>query len=71
MFSLLILQTLRKTLNSSNLSHVQIVAADGGFESISKAILNDKELNASVSIVGYVYFVSVLSETLYLALATL
>ena len=46
------LQTLRKMLDSSGLSHVEIVAADGSFAGISADMLVDKELNASVSIVG-------------------
>ena len=39
-------------LDSSGLYHVEIVAADGSFGPISNDMIADKELNASVSIVG-------------------
>ena len=48
------MQTLRRVLDSSGLQHVEIVAADSAFSGISLAMLGDKDLNASVSIVGYV-----------------
>ena len=52
MIIVFLLQTLRKVLDNSGLSHVEIVAADGSFEPISSEMILDKELNASVSIVG-------------------
>lgn len=46
------LQTLRSVLDSFSLNHVEIVAADGAFLQISQAMLADKDLNASISVVG-------------------
>ena len=48
----MLLQTLRKSLDSASLTHVQIVAADGGFDSISRDVINDGELKTAVAILG-------------------
>ncbi|XP_029645821.1 galactocerebrosidase [Octopus sinensis] len=48
------IKILRKFLNTSGLSHVQIVAADGGW-SIADAMLKDEELQAAVSYIGVHY----------------
>lgn len=45
-------QTLRQVLDSNGLSHTQIVAPDGSFDPLASNILKDKDLNASVSILG-------------------
>ena len=45
-------QVLRKTLDADGFSSVKIVAADSSFGSISKDILNDKELSDAVSVIG-------------------
>ena len=39
-------------LDSSGLTSVQIVAADSKFEDISVAMLEDPELNSSVTVIG-------------------
>lgn len=44
-------QTLRKALDNSGLSHVEIVGTDSGW-GIASDMLKDKELNDSISIIG-------------------
>ena len=48
----MLLQTLRKSLDSASLTHVQIVAADGNFENISRDVVKDGALRTAVSILG-------------------
>jgi galactosylceramidase len=49
------IKVLRKTLDADGFSSVKIVAADSSFGSISKDILNDKELSDAVSVIGAHY----------------
>ncbi|XP_002122521.2 galactocerebrosidase [Ciona intestinalis] len=58
------IKTLRRTLNSAGLSHVQIIADDGSVHSaISYDIMHDQELAEAVAVIGTHYPGTVSSKT--------